>query len=377
MIGILRAFDILLFLIGIVLIILPRVLVDTKPKPVRVSRLDTAEPIATERGFPWPQRTTDLIAGILIALSIIGFICLSGSAQVKGTEVGVIHNQLNGNISALDPGLRVWPLSSQLKPFVTDVETYSTRKQRVEVGDAPALKSGVPAASGTVGNPTVYFAVQFWSQLNPVKVVELHKRYGPTYLDRLVKQAATDAVKAVQGKHPYDYVAGNREAFTKDVQLEIQKKLVDADGLNFVTVSDVQVIDYDYDESVNKYLDTLSQKQFELQSAERDQEIATAKQDTAKINADTDYNVRTRAAQGDAQVVKTKADGDAYATKAQYNAEAEGIGLIEAQLSDAPEGYIRYVTAKSWDGKMPGIFVGDSADAPFLSVLPIEATPTP
>ena len=58
--------------------------------------------------------------------------------------------------------------------------------------------------------------------------------------------------------------------------------------------------------------------------------------------------------------MRAAADAEAYRVATEAEAEASAIEMITVQLAKSPD-YIRLVTAKNWDGRLPGTMLGGNA----------------
>jgi len=332
-----------------------------------------------------------------IAMTVIGLLWFivsvgGGVVVIQPTEIGVVENRLIGQVYPLSSGTHVWPFSPNVVPLFTKTSTYSIRNQVVEIGETPKDKKppdglsetqafGVPSSSDSPGMPVVFFKARGWAQVNLSNVAELHKRFGPQYLDKWVEQNWISTLKAAQSKHPFDYCKLNREALQTEVEeaLQAQLEVHGPDGpIQLVIVSQLAIVDFDYSKKTNDFLDELLRSDYTRQQAIQMQLINTQAQAAEKISADTKYLVEVRQAEaqaaqavakaeGEARAIKMRADADAYAIQARYKAEAEGIQKVQAVLSSAPAGYLEYQKTGKWDGRLPMYILGNSP-VPFMSL---------
>lgn len=317
---------------------------------------------------------------VIILVSILLTIVFSAATYVGPKEIGVVENTWSGQLYVLEPGTHIWPFSQRVAPLVTKVYIYSTENRAIEIGSVPAAGGGVSASSSSEGQPVVYFAARGWATINKDTVVELHKKYGADYLDGWVEKLWVSSLKKIQGEHPYDYVANHRQEMETVVEEQLQSQLLGDDGVsNLVIVSQLAIIDFDYDEKVNAYLDSVSQMQFQRQQAEMQIEINKQTQEAEKIAADTTFLVTKRnaeaeavkritEAQGAADAVKLAADAEAYRIKAEAEAQSQAIKLIGEKLD--PQ-YIQYLLSLRWNGVNPTVTMGSGT----VPVITIPATP--
>jgi hypothetical protein len=329
---------------------------------------------------------TWIVAGLVLAIACVVFlVALSGAVYVPATSNAVIENTLTGELFVLGPGTRIWPFEPRLTPLVTRVTLYDLRDQVIEIGGQPVKEFGIEASSSSPGRPIVYFYARGWAKVNPDKLIELHRRRGTDWADSWVEKVWVTALKNVQRVTAYDYVGTEPLEFTQRVESGLQAELVDVDSEPIIFVSQLAIADYDYADEVNSYLDQVAQLEFTRQEEVNRESIVLQQQTNKQIEADTDYNVKKRAAEayqieietraaGDATAKKLAADAEAYAIEQRYTAEAEGVMLLQQALARSPEAYLDYLRARQWDGRLPTWWMPGSEETP-LPVPFIEAAP--
>ena len=329
-----------------------------------------------ERGEP-ERKLTGPVA--LLIFGLVMSILFSAAVQISPVQIGVVSNSWTGTLAILEPGTHIWPFTKSVVPMITKVTVYSTMQRFIEIGSSPAADGGVAASSGSPGQPVVYFYARGWATVNREAILELHRRHGQDYLDNWVESVWTTTLKQVQGKNPYDYVASKRSEMESTVEAELQGQLVGADGITpLVLVSQLAIVDFDYDSKVNAYLDSVSEMQFQTQQAKQQATINEQKQKADVIAAETNYLVTKRTAeaaqiknvteaQGLADAVKLAADAEAYKITAEAEAQAQAVSVIQRNLTPS---YIDYLRALGWDGAYPKYWLGGST-LPVLSI-PVE-----
>lgn len=309
---------------------------------------------------------------LLVCAGLLLFVTLSGAAQIPATHIGVAENTWTGQFATLPPGTHVWPFQPKLVPFVTQVWKYDLRRQTIEIGSQPVSEQGVQADSNSPGRPVVYFYARGWAWPNPDAIVELHRKYGPGYLDNWVERVWISSLKAVQGESPYDYVGNYRVKMQDEVETNLQKQLLGEAEQPIVFVSQLAIVDFDFDASINAYLDAVAQKSFEMQQAEQQILINEKQQKAATIDAETRYITTKRAAEAEQAKLIAEAEGrsraevlladaEAYKITVKYKAEAEGVQLVQKALAQSPAAYLDYVRIQSWDGRLPNYWLGQGA----------------
>jgi len=316
-----------------------------------------------------------------LTISLVGLflmVALSGATQVPATHFAVVENTLSGRFFDLGPGTHIFPLEPRLIPLMTSATKYDLRRQTIEIGDQPVREVGVQADSNSPGRPVVYFYGRGWAYPNKAKIIELHRRYGPLYLEGWVERVWVSSLKAIQGGNPYDYVGNNRVEFQSLVEQALQKELLAEDEEPLVFVSQLAIVDFDFSNEINAFLDQVAEKEFKEQQVAQDVRIADQEQKAATIRAETSYITTKRTAEaekekriaeaeGQAQAQERLADAKAYSIETEYQAEADGIRKVQDALTTSPEAYLVYQKTNQWDGKLPQYMLG-SSPIPFLEL---------
>jgi hypothetical protein len=331
-----------------------------------------------------------IVIGLVISLALV-FILLglpSGSTYIKATEVGVLENTLTGQLSVLSSGTYIFPFTGfQVIPFISKVTKYSLQRHIIEIGEPdgtklPADKSetqffGVPSASNSPGQPIVYFRARGWAYPNVTKIMELHRRYGANYQTGWVEAQWTTALKNVQRTSTYDAVKNDPIRFQAEVEESLQDHLDDIDGVPIVLVSQLAILDYDYDTILNDYLQSIANKGLEKQVQEQQFLVNQLQQQAEIVKVQTTYSVTLRTAEaesarlaaeasGRATATKLAADADAYRIMAAYTAEASGIAMVIKNFGSV-DAYNHYKQITEWDGKLPQYWMGGGV-LPFFNV---------
>ena len=313
------------------------------------------------------------LLGVLLLVVVFVMLASSSCTQIPATHVGVGENQFTGEYFTLEPGLHVWPFDTRIVPFAVTVTKYDLRRQIIEIGAEPAKLNGVQTDSNSPGRPIVFFFARGWAYPNRETIVELHRKYGRTYLDLWVERVWISSLKAIQGEKGYDYVGNYRVNMENEVEKALQLQLVGDDDKPLVFVSQLAIVDFDYDDNVSGYLNEVAKTEFQRQSAEQQVIINRKLQEAATVKAETDYITVKRQAEAEAIARQTMADSEAYATRVKAEAEAYSIRVVREELSKAPPEALSYFQIQRWDGKLPMYNLG--ATTPLLQ-LPQTSTTT-
>lgn len=291
---------------------------------------------------------------VLAVIGVLGFFWMLAAVYVPATSRAVVENTATGSIKVIGPGVHVWPLQPDLVPLASKVTIYNMRRQRIEIGfekPEPGNVQGVAAGSSSPGNPTVYIEARGWATPDPKYLAQLHRDYGPDYANSWVERNWVTALKAVQGRHPYNYLTGHRDKMSTEVEETLQKQLYVGD-VPLVDISQLAITNFDFDKSINDQLDLVANKEFERQKAEEDIVIAEQTQKAEQVKAQTRLNV----AKTDAQASIEKAQGD-----------ARSVQLINQAVAAQGGAYLQYQAITKWNGILPSFMLGGSS-VPFINI---------
>lgn len=324
-----------------------------------------------------PTRSKSLLsaklgAGVFV-FGLLGFLIWLSAVYVSPTQAGVLENQTNGSLTLLDKGLHVWPLDFRVIPIITRVSKYSYSSKAdgdnsLILGEKDDIGKRIASSSSSPGRPSVYFWVKVVAVPNRDQLLLLHRRYGAGYLDGYVRNNFESAVKTVQGQKTFDYLSENRASFEEEVRKELERRMgLETDGVPLLSVTFVNVLDYDYDQQVNDQLNNIVSAENDAKAAEARVKSAIQDAEAVRETANGARDAEIEKAEGARQASNKKADADLYAKQQ----EAIGISVVQAALASSPT-YIELQQAQRWDGKLPQ-FMGGSSPVPFLNLSPAPA----
>jgi len=162
--------------------------------------------------------------------------------------------------------------------------------------------------------------------LDPLNVGKLYQEVGSNYESIIIVPALHEAIKAATAQFKVERILGERAILKEMIQQDLAKRL----GKNYIVVDQFSLANVDFSAEFNSAIERKQvaeqaalQKQYELQAAERDAEIAIAR------------------AEGEKKSAVIAAEGRAEARKLEAQAEAEALRLIADQLRGNPD-LIRY-----------------------------------
>lgn len=248
-----------------------------------------------------PRTTLRAIA--LIALVIVALLVVLSSYTIIGPgHRGVVVMLGRVEETALPEGFHV-----VLPPMARQVVPVDVRTKKLEIE--------TEAASSDLQAIMITGVLNY--HLHPVNVGRLYQQVGLDYENIIIRPALHESIKAASAQYRVERIlverASLRDLITQDLieRLSRHHIVVDSFSLANVAFSD------EFDKAIERKQvaeQAALQKQYELQAAERDVEIALAR------------------AEGERRAAVMAADGRAQARRIEAEAEAEALRLIAAQL---------------------------------------------
>eukprot|EP00389_Voromonas_pontica_P010649 GDKH01016236.1.p1 GENE.GDKH01016236.1~~GDKH01016236.1.p1 ORF type:complete len:318 (-),score=121.59 GDKH01016236.1:1038-1919(-) len=262
-----------------------------------------------------PRGLRTLGVAILVILAVV--IVFSSYTIIGPGQRGVViflGNVETGNV--LDEGfhLVIPPIARQVVPM--DVRTAK-------------LELIVDSASRDLQSMTVTGVLNY--HVNPEQAALLYQQVGLDYENIIVVPAMHEAIKAATALYRVEDVLSRRAELKNAIQDTLTTRLAET----YITVDQFSFANVEFSAEFNQAIEQKQvaeqaalQKEYELQAAQKDIEIAIAR-------AEADKEAAIKAAEGRAQARQIEAE-----------AEAAALGLIAAQLRSNPA-LIQYEWATS------------------------------
>jgi len=203
-----------------------------------------------------------------------------------------------------------------LPPMVRQVIQVDVRTKKLEVF--------TEAASSDLQAINLNVVLNY--HVDPQAVNDLYQEVGLDYENIIIGPALQEAIKAATARFKIDAVLNQRETLKKIIQDNLAARL----AVNDIIVDQVSLANVEFSEEFNLAIERKQvaeqgalQKQYELQAAQKDVEIALARAD------------------GERKAAIIAAEGRAESRRVEAEAEAEALELIAAQLRKNPE-LVRY-----------------------------------
>jgi regulator of protease activity HflC (stomatin/prohibitin superfamily) len=157
--------------------------------------------------------------------------------------------------------------------------------------------------------------------LDPANVNKLYQRVGLSFEDVIIKPALQEAIKATTAGFKVEQILVSRAVIKDKIQTTLYERL----GENHIIVDEFSLADVKFSAEFDAAIErkqvaeqSALQKQYELQSAQKDVEITLAK------------------AEGERKSAVIAAEGRAAARKVEAEAEAAALALIAEQINKSP-----------------------------------------
>lgn len=235
-------------------------------------------------------------------------------------------------------------------PLMENVEIMSVRTQKI-VQKISIYSKDIQAAE---------IALSINYSLDAARVGDIYSRYGSGYASRVILPQILAKPKDVFGKYNAVDIVQNRERLAGEIKGEFDRQFADTG----IFVESVQIENIDFSDEYEKSVEERMKAEVEVQKVKQNLE-------REKLNADM---VRTRA-QGEADARIARARADAEALRLVGGAEAEAIRWKAAAMAENPA-YVRLVEAQRWNGVLPATML-PLGTVPIVDAGGVPAAGTP
>jgi prohibitin 2 len=293
----------------------------------------------SDNGPRWPSiiRDAAIALGALVLLTIIW-----PFYSVPTGSRGVITQF--GKIVGIEPeGLAVLPPWQKLTLF-------SIRSEQADIENAAGATSDTQPV-------TVSLTVRY--SISPDKVAEVFEKYSHTGdLSSYVQTATHEIFKAVTAKYTAPDLIGQRAKVSADIYAALAEKL----AIYGAQVINIDMRNFSFQESYMRAINSKVEQEQLRQAA--DNKLKTV---------ESEQKQKVAIAEAEASAVKATADGQAYATLKNAEAQAEALKIQSAALVQSNNVLelrriqVEQTKAERWNGQLPSsIYAG--APIPFLNV---------
>ena len=256
-------------------------------------------------------------------------------AKVDAGNVGIVTHF--GKIED-----RVLPAGFHLTGYFEHVHPINVRTQ-IESGQVVAFSSDIQQVD-------LFVSINY--NVTPDAANTLYRTVGEGYFKTLVSPRVNENVKAVVSNYNAESLISNREKLSGEILTLLQNDLAQYG----ITVSTVSVENIDFTDAFESAVES-------KQVATQEKQKAQTQEDQKTMEARQDAERRKIAAEAAAEVMRTQADAEAYDIRVKAEAEAEANRKIAETLTDE---LIRYSQMQTWDGKLPGTYMGSGEGIPII-----------
>lgn len=245
-----------------------------------------------------------LVLGLFVTFLIVilfPFTIINAGERAVVTQLGAFNR-------ILGPGVHL------IIPLVEKVEAFEVRTQK-EQTEASAASKDLQTVNAVV-------AVNY--NIDPGKIGDLYVNIGPEYKSRIIDPAVQEVVKAVTARYTAEELLTKRAIVTDEVQTQLAERLVK----NFIQVSAVSIVNFNFSASFNAAIEAKV---------------------TAEQNSLAEKN-NLAAAQYQAQAIKVKSEA------------ANNEKYIELQRLE-----VERAAVEKWNGVLPTQMI-PNATLPFINL---------
>jgi prohibitin 2 len=293
----------------------------------------------SDDGPRWPSiiRDAAIALGAFVLLTIIW-----PFYSVPTGSRGVITQF--GKIVGIEPeGLAVLPPWQKLTLF-------SIRSEQADIENAAGATSDTQPV-------TVSLTVRY--SISPDKVAEVFEKYSHTGdLSSYVQTATHEIFKAVTAKYTAPDLIGQRAKVSTDIYAALAEKL----AIYGAQVINIDMRNFAFQESYMRAINSKVEQEQLRQAA--DNKLKTV---------ESEQKQKVAIAEAEASAVRATADGQAYATLKNAEAQAEALKIQSAALMQSNNVLelrriqVEQTKAERWNGQLPSAMYA-GAPIPFLNV---------
>jgi regulator of protease activity HflC (stomatin/prohibitin superfamily) len=236
-----------------------------------------------------------------------------------------------------------------LPPVVRQVVQVDVRTKKLEVN--------TEAASSDLQAIQVLGVLNY--HIDPQEAGLLYQEVGLDFESIIIVPAMQEAIKAATSQYRIESILVQRAQIKRLIQDNLEARL----AVNNIVVDQFSLANVEFSDEFNRAIEqkqvaeqSALQKQYELQSAQKDVEIALAR------------------AEGDKKAAIIAAEGRAEARRVEAEAEAEALRIIALQLRGNPE-LISYEWARNLAPNVSTILL--PSDQNLILDSSVIQTPTP
>ncbi|MDF2700285.1 MAG: rane-anchored band 7 domain protein [Haloplasmataceae bacterium] len=296
----------------------------------------------------------NIIEVVVPVLVFAVFLGVSSIKSIGAAEVGVLYSPLNGGIqeNTLGSGWHFTnPLNTVYKISTTQkhiqFDTFSVQTEDSEYAD---------------------FIVEMTYRIPQENAYKIYQRFeGMPENDDLQLYVQTAIKGQSETFNIYDILGSGYEELRLQSFNTLQTTLLEF-GVELI---ELNFIDIDAGEQIEQAIVNKGIIKQQKEQAEQEKFVAAIVQETKIIEAATAKLEQVAKAEADAEQKLIAAEAEAERIRLEAQAQSEAIRLIIDQLQGNPD-YIEYIKWSNWDGKLPEVMAGESANIIVDSTNPVN-----
>jgi regulator of protease activity HflC (stomatin/prohibitin superfamily) len=297
----------------------------------------------TPRGGSEPNVAKMVQDAVVVLALLIAFFIFNPVNSVPTGSRGVITRF--GKITQIAPEGMVL-----LYPWER-LALFSIRSEKADIEDA---------AGSTADTQPVTVSLTVRYAIATDRVADVYEKYSHDGdLSSYIQTATQETFKAVTAKYTAPDLIGKRALVSADINNALRAKVA-IYGANIINID---MRNFSFSKS---YMDAINEKVT--------QEQLRLGAENKLLTVESEQKQKVAVAQADASAVKATADGNAYATLKNAQAQADATKLLGQSIVANPQVLelrrieVDMAKAKGWDGKLPQTIMGGSGVVPFMDV---------
>ncbi len=279
----------------------------------------------------WNRPKVAWVLGVVLGGALALLLALGGFVTVEAGHRGVKTRFGRVIPGVLGEGLHFkWPFADH----VTEMEV---REQKLEVK--------TDASSRDLQEVKATIAVNFHPETEQSDL--LFQEIGLQYVDRILRPAVEEQVKAVTAKFTAEQLIAERMSVRNDMERQLADRLKSS----HVNITKFNIVNFEFSRKFNEAIEA-------KQTAE--QHALQASNELKRIKVEADQKIEQ--ARGEAEAVKLRAEAEAKSIELRATAEAAAQEKLAKVVN---EQVLRLRAIEKWDGVLPRV---TGSAIPFIGI---------
>ncbi|MDR2488794.1 MAG: hypothetical protein LBD42_04805 [Desulfovibrio sp.] len=226
-------------------------------------------------------------------------------------------------------------------PFIDGIEIISVRTRKIT--------HKLAVYSKDIQGAEILLSLNY--SLNSTAVNDIYTKYGVDYEARVITPQIMAKAKDVFGQYNAVEIVQSRERLTVKISEELQRQFAETG----IRIESVQVENIDFSDEYERSVEERMKAEVEVAKVRQNLEREKLNADMIRTKAQGEADAKIMAARAEAESIKLRGEAEATAIKARSEALAQNQNLIHL------------IQAEKWDGQLPQTMVPAGA-LPFLQI---------